>query len=189
MTIIKTSPLGPTLETERLYLRPPVKQDFDAFAEMHADEDVMKFLGGIQPKAVAWRTFNALAGSWHMWGFSMFCLIEKETGEWLGRIGPIHPYGWPEHEVGWGLNKAAQGKGYAREAAVATMDYAFDVLGWDKLIHCIAPDNVPSQNIAKRLGSTNLGKTQLPAPYSHLDVDAWGQNREEWRENRKQFFK
>ena len=51
MTIIKTSTLGPTLETERLYLRPPVKEDFDAFAEMHADEDVMKFLGGVQPKA------------------------------------------------------------------------------------------------------------------------------------------
>ena len=95
---------------------------------------------------------------------------------------------WPEKEVGWGVARSALGKGFAREAAVATMDYAFDKLGWEKVIHCIAPENAPSQNLAKRLGSQNLGKTQLPPPYTHLDVDAWGQSKEEWLKNRAQFY-
>ena len=188
MTIIKTSPLGPTIETERLYLRPPIADDFEAFANMHLDPEVMKFLGGTQPKPTAWRSFNAFAGAWALWGFSMFSLIDKQTGEWLGRIGPINPYGWPEREVGWGIIRNAFGKGYAREAAVAAMDYAFDVLEWDKLIHCIAPENYPSQNLAKRVGSKLLGKTQLPEPFAHLEVDAWGQTKQEWQENRKQFL-
>lgn len=187
MEIIKTSPLGPTIETKRLILRPPVLEDFDAFAAMHADPEVMEFLGGTQEKATAWRSFNAFVGSWYLYKFAMFSMIVKETGVWIGRTGPIHPLDWPDHEVGWGIIKSAMGKGYALEAAVATMDFAFDELGWEKLIHCIHPDNTPSQNLAKRVGSQNLGPTQLPAPYSHLRVDAWGQTKAEWQENRKKF--
>jgi RimJ/RimL family protein N-acetyltransferase len=183
--MIKTSPLGPTIETDRLILRPPVLEDFEDFSLFHQDEAVMKFLGGVQARATTWRTFNGFVGAWYLYGFSMFCLLDKQTGEWLGRIGPIHPLEWPQKEVGWGVKKSAEGKGYAREAAIATMDYAFDKLGWDKLIHCIAPQNISSQNLAKRLGSKNLGKTQLPPPFEMLDVDAWGQDKFEWKENRK----
>ncbi len=186
--MIKTSPLGPTIETERMILRPPVIEDFEAFSLFHQDPETMKFLGGVQERATTWRTFNAFVGSWYLYGFAMFCMIDKKTGEWLGRVGPIYPLEWPEKEVGWGVARSALGKGFAREAAVATMDYAFDNLGWEKVIHCIAPENAPSQNLAKRLGSQNLGKTQLPPPYSHLDVDAWGQSKEEWLKNRAQFY-
>lgn len=187
MEIIRNSPLGPTLETKRLILRPPVLEDFEAFAKMHGDPAVMEFLGGTQERANAWRTFNAFVGSWYLYKFAMFSMIVKETGEWIGRTGPIHPLEWPENEVGWGIVKSAMGKGFALEAAVATMDYAFDVLGWEKLIHCIHPDNLASQKLAIRLNSQNLGPTKLPAPYSHIRVDAWGQNKEEWKENRKKF--
>lgn len=185
--MITFSSLGPTIETARLILRPPIAADFDAFAAMHADEEVMKFLGGTQSKALCWRTFNGFAGAWHLYGFSMFCLIDKQSGEWLGRVGTIHPYGWPEREVGWGIIKSAMGKGLALEAAVATMDYAFDVLGWEKAIHCIDPLNTPSQALAIKLGSYNQGKTQLPDPLAHINVEAWGQTREEWLVNRQKF--
>ncbi|KAF0117081.1 MAG: acetyltransferase [Hyphomonadaceae bacterium] len=181
------SPLGPTIETARLILRPPIAEDFDAFAAMHQDPQVMEFLGGVQSKATAWRTFNGFAGAWHLWGFSMFCLIDKTSGEWLGRVGPIHPFAWPEKEVGWGIVKSAMGKGLALEAAIATMDYAFDQLKWEKLVHCIAPLNYPSQALAIKLGSKNLGPTQLPPPYENLPVDAWGQSRDEWQINRNKF--
>ena len=75
----------------------------------------------------------------------------------------------------------AQGKGYGVEAATAAIDYAFDVLGWTEVIHCIDPDNVPSQRLAERLGSRNLGPTRLPPPFDAVAVDRWGQSREQWR--------
>jgi RimJ/RimL family protein N-acetyltransferase len=79
--------LGPTLETPRLILRPPFQSDFDAIASMAAEEDTMRFIGGVAPRAGAWRTLATLTGSWALLGYGMFCAIEKETGEWIGRLG------------------------------------------------------------------------------------------------------
>lgn len=176
---------GPVLETERLTLRPIAIEDFPRWAEMMADPEASKFLGGVQPASVAWRGFMSMAGAWSLTGISMFSVTERDTGLWLGRIGPWTPHGWPGTEVGWGLHPDAQGKGYGVEAATATLDYAFDVLDWTDVIHCIDPDNVPSQRLAERLGSRNLGPTQMPPPFQDLPVDRWGQSREDWHTRRR----
>ena len=172
---------GPVIETARLTLRPPAMEDFPRWAEMMADPEAAKFIGGPMPAEAAWRGFMTMAGAWSLTGVGMFSLMERETGRWLGRIGPWTPLGWPGTEVGWGLHMDAQGKGYGVEAATAAIDYAFDVLGWTEVIHCIDPDNTPSQRLAERLGSRNLGQTQLPPPFDGVRVDRWGQSREQWR--------
>lgn len=175
---------GPILETERLILRPTAMEDFPRWAEFMADEEAARFIGGVQSRAAAWRGFMTMAGAWSLTGVAMFSVIEKTTGLWVGRLGPWTPDGWPGTEIGWGLHPDAQGKGYGVEATTAAMDYAFDVLGWTDVIHCIDPDNRPSQRLAARLGSTNRGPTALPAPFEAITVDAWGQTRDEWRTNR-----
>lgn len=170
----------PVLETARLILRPIQAEDFDAWAEMMADPETVRFLGGMQLRTVAWRGFLTMAGAWTIQGFSNFSVIEKATGRWIGRLGPWQPEGWPGTEVGWGLSRAAWGKGYATEGAAATIDWAFDRLGWTEVIHCIAPDNEPSKAVARRLGSRFRGLDRLPAPID-TEVEIWGQTREEWR--------
>ncbi|MDX2236656.1 MAG: GNAT family N-acetyltransferase [Hyphomonadaceae bacterium] len=176
--------LGPTLETARLILRPPAQADFDAFAAMHGDPHVMRTLGGAQTRDAAWRTLAQLAGSWALLGYGMFSVFEKETGRWVGRLGPWRPAGaeggWPGDEVGWGLAAEAQGKGYATEGAQAAIDWAFDHLGWREVIHCIEPSNTASIAVARRLGSTHLRDAVLPAPIS-IAVQCWGQTRDQWR--------
>ena len=188
MTLPHSSPFGPTLETDRLILRPPVDADFDGFCAFHADEEAMTYLGGVATPPVVWRTLRTIAGSWALDGFGMFSVIEKSTGQWIGRIGPLHPHGWPDREVGWGLLTAAQGKGYAREAAIASMDFAADALDWDVIIHTIDPGNVPSAALAKALGSSVMRQARLPDPYADLVVDVWGQTRAEWRVNREKLL-
>jgi RimJ/RimL family protein N-acetyltransferase len=173
------------LETERLILRPPRLEDFNAWAKFLEDEEAARYIGGVQPRATAWRTFMCMCGCWHMTGIAMFSVIEKATGKWVGRLGPWYPEGWPQEEVGWGIAREHWGKGYATEGAAATMDYAFDVLGWTEVIHCIEENNAASQGVAKRLGSRNQGRVKMPAPYEHFVVDAWGQTREEWRARRR----
>ncbi|HLI66980.1 MAG TPA: GNAT family N-acetyltransferase [Caulobacteraceae bacterium] len=176
--------MGPVLETPRLLLRPPVAEDFEGWAAMMADE-ASRFIGGPQPRAVAWRGFMSVAGAWAMSGHGMFSVIEKDSGRWIGRVGPWVPEGWPGTEVGWGLVKDAYGQGYATEAAVATIDWAFDTLGWTDVIHCIDPANVASQRVAERLGSTNRGPGKLPPPFDDQPIDLWGQTRDAWRARRR----
>ena len=175
------STLGPTLETERLTLRPTAVEDFDAWAAFMADAEAARFIGGQQARSTAWRGFCSMAGAWALYGYGMFSVIEKSTGQWVGRLGPWTPEGWPGTEVGWGIVRQAWGKGYATEGAAAAIDWAFDHLGWTDVIHCIDPENVASQRVAERLGSTNLGPTQMPAPFEHLPVDAWGQSKSQWK--------
>lgn len=171
---------GPVLETERLILRVPKVSDFDAFAAMNTDGDNMRFIGGTLPRAAAWRKFLQMPGAWMLQGFAMFSIIEKSSGRWLGQLGPWQPEGWPGTEVGWGLDRSAQGKGYATEAGLAAVDWAFNSLGWTTVIHSIHPDNIASQALARRLGASNSGPGKLPAPFENEPVDIWSQTREQW---------
>jgi RimJ/RimL family protein N-acetyltransferase len=173
--------IGPTLETERLILRPPLAEDFPAWEVFSADEEAARFIGGVQLAPMAWRGMRAMAGCWALDGFAMFSVIEKSSGQWVGRLGPWMPHGWPGTEVGWGIAREHWGKGYAVEGAAAAMDWAFDTLGWEEIIHCIDPANTNSQRVAQKLGSTNCGPGKLPPPFQDAPIDLWGQTKAQWR--------
>lgn len=177
--------IGPTLRTERLILRPPSADDFESWATLMADADHVRYIGGVQPRAVAWRGLMTMIGCWAAQGFGMFSVIEASSGRWIGRVGPWSPEGWPGTEVGWTVVRDATGQGYAREAAAAAIDWAFETLGWTDVIHTIDPDNAASLALARRLGST-LQRTGavLPPPFEALEVEVWGQTREQWRARR-----
>jgi RimJ/RimL family protein N-acetyltransferase len=169
------------LETSRLILRLPRLEDLDPWSEMMTDEVTARFIGGVAPRAVCWRQLMTMIGAWHAHGFGMFSVIEKETGRWIGRLGPWQPEGWPGTEIGWALVRDRWGRGYASEGAIRATNWAFDNLGWVNVIHSIAPLNLASQRVAQKLGSRNLGPGTLPPPYENDAVDLWGQTRDEWR--------
>jgi len=176
---------GPTLQTERLILRLPRIEDFERYAGMFAHEGT-SHIGGPLARGDAWRRFLQMPGAWALQGFAMFSLVEKSSGMWIGQAGPWQPDGWPGTEVGYALHPDAWGKGYATEACAASMDWAFDELGWTDVIHTISPANVASQAVAARLGSRNRGPGKLPPPLDSHQVELWGQTREEWRARRAQ---
>jgi RimJ/RimL family protein N-acetyltransferase len=172
--------LGPTLESQRLILRPPIEADLDDWAGFMADAEAARFVGGAQPRATAWRAMATMVGSWTLRGFGMFSVIEKSTGKWVGRLGPWRPEGWPGNEVGWGLARQVWGKGYAVEGATVAIDWAFTVLGWTDVIHCVDVRNAPSIRVAERLGSTCRGPCFMPPPYETEPFEIWGQTRRQW---------
>lgn len=174
----------PQLETARLILRPIQAGDYESWRAFAADDEVQRYLGGVLTPAMAWRSICVMAGAWIINGFSMFSVIEKSTGRWVGRLGPWQPADWPGTEVGWSLAREAWGKGYATEGATAAIDWAFDHLGWTEVIHCIDPQNTNSQAVARRLGSTLLRQADLPAPIN-ATVEIWGQTRDQWRARRR----
>ena len=187
MNITTSTGLGPSIETTRLILRPPIAEDFEGFCRFHSDPKSMQFIGGVQPPSVVWRAMRSTAGAWYLDGFNFFSVIEKSSGQWIGRIGPLYPHQWPGREVGWGLCSSHWGKGYAREAAIAAMDFVFDYLGWETVIHTIDPQHLRSAALAKALGSKNLGPGELPEPFASFPVDIWGQSKQDWQVNKLQF--
>jgi RimJ/RimL family protein N-acetyltransferase len=148
------------METERLVLRMFRESDTDAYAEMVSDPEVMRFLGGGQPvpRAEAWRNMAMILGHWQLRGYGMWAVEEKATGEMVGRVGCWRPEGWPGLEVGWTLRRRFWGRGYATEAARASLSYAFTTLGQTRVISLIAPENVNSIRVAERLGEKPEGE-------------------------------
>ena len=142
-----------TLETARLRLRPFEERDLDAFAQMCADPKVMRFLTGKpMSRLETWRSIAAILGHWQLRGFGMWAVEESESGTFVGRVGFIHPEGWPGFELGWALARSAWGRGFATEAARRALEYAFEELDKDHVISLIHPENLRSMAVAERLG-------------------------------------
>jgi RimJ/RimL family protein N-acetyltransferase len=169
------------IETPRLLLRVPSLGDLDAWAAMMEDPAAAHFIGGVMPRATSWRGLMTMIGAWHAHGFGMFSVYEKESGRWVGRLGPWQPEGWPGTEIGWAIVRDCWGRGYATEGAIASGNWAIEHLGWTDIIHSIDPANTPSQAVAIRLGSRNLGPGALPPPYEDRTIELWGQSAAEWR--------
>ena len=167
------------LETERLILRRiDPDRDFDAWAESMADEATVRYLG-TKPmsRAEAWRNMAQVIGHWEIRGYGFFSLESKETGEWVGRVGPWNPEGWPAPEVGWTISPQHLRKGYATEAGRASIDYAFNTLGWNSVIHVILEGNEASMAVARKLGSTLLRSQQGVPGVTDERVYIYGQER------------
>lgn len=147
-------PSIPVLETERLRLRGWREEDLGAFAEFCASEATARFVGGACSRDDAWRRIAGHIGHWVLRGYGSWALEEKASARWVGYSGLWNPHGWPEPELIWSLAASAHGRGYATEAARRARDFAYGEFGWATVISCIAPQNLPSQRVAGRLGAT-----------------------------------
>ena len=105
----------------------------------------------------AWRSMATIIGHMSIRGYSFMSVVEKATGKWAGALGlGFLRAGLSLKWVGT-LHPDFCGKGYATEAGRACIEYVFDVLGWDDVIHVIAPENVASiKKVAEKLGSGYL---------------------------------
>ncbi|WP_137109541.1 GNAT family N-acetyltransferase [Rhodobacter sp. SY28-1] len=142
----------PVLRTERLVLRAPRPDDFDAYATYYA-EDRSRFTGGPLDRPTAWRAFAAQIGHWHLRGYGLWTVTDATEAP-VGHVGFWNPEGWLEREIGWALYPGHEGKGYAYEAAMAARTHAYTVLGWGPLTSVIAPGNDRSIALAVRMGAT-----------------------------------
>src|ERR1700688_2276040 len=108
-----------------------------------------------------WRGAAIMSGHWVLHGVGMFVVEEKSSGEFVGRVGPWLPPGWPGFEIGWGIAREFRGTSYAVVAARASIDAPFASFEIDRIIHCIDRENTASQAVARCLGAEKQGLTDL----------------------------
>lgn len=145
-----------TLRTERLWLRNWRKEDFEPFAALNADPEVMAHfpstLDRTQSDDLALRIAADLeARHWGLWAVEV-------AGErtFIGFVGlaeaTFEAAFTPAVEVGWRLARRAWGNGYATEGARAALDLAFTELGLPEVVSFTSTGNRRSRAVMERLG-------------------------------------
>jgi RimJ/RimL family protein N-acetyltransferase len=162
-------------------LRGWVAGDFEPYAALVAHPESARFItrtGQPYSKPQAWAEMAFFIGHWQLLGYGMFVVEELQSGSFIGRVGPLRPPGWPDFEVGWALTPESRGKGYASEAARATIDWSFEALALSRIISVIHPKNRASQQVAKRVGETRT--EEQFSPFGEA-CDIWHITRDNWR--------
>jgi RimJ/RimL family protein N-acetyltransferase len=140
--------------TARLAFCEMTPDDLDEMAALLGDPDVMRYYPRPQDRdgALAWIDWNQRL--YRREGFGLWLVTLRATGEFAGDCGltPQEIDGATDIEVGYHFRKDLQCHGYATEAAAACRDHARDVLGANRLIAIIRPDNTPSRRVAEKIG-------------------------------------
>jgi len=89
---------------------------------------------------------------WRERGYGMFVVIEKATDRFVARVGPILTPDTGRIEIAWVTTTDAHGKGYAPEAAKASIDFTFANSDLGALDCYLRPDNVASRRVAEKVG-------------------------------------
>lgn len=142
------------IETDRLILRQMQWDDLSDLEEMLFDPRVMYAYEYTFTEQDAKVWLERQLNRYEQFGFGLWAMVEKESGEMVGQAGIT----WQECEgekvleIGYLLKYRHWHKGYATEAAIACKDYAFSVLGAEKVNSIIKADNFASQKVAERNG-------------------------------------
>lgn len=159
----------PTLKTERLILRPPVLADIEPYCDILMSERA-RFMGGPLSHKSAYLDFCEGLAGWQLRGFGTLSITLAGHDDFLGLIYIHHEFGDPEREIGWVLSKAAEGRGYALEAATAARDYVFSELGWTTAVSYIDRANRASIRLAAKLGAVLDPAADRPEGYPECQV-------------------
>ncbi|RUM05583.1 GNAT family N-acetyltransferase [Rhizobium chutanense] len=157
----------PSLETERLTLRPHRLDDFEAHAALWADKDVVRFISDVaSTREQSWSRMLRLAGMWHHMGFGFLAIVEKASGRFIGEAGfmesrrEMDPSIEGTMELGWALTPSAHGRGYATEALTALIGWAGTHFPGKPMSCIISPENQASLRVAAKLGFHETVRTQ-----------------------------
>ena len=146
------------IETPRLRLRPFANDlsDLDALHEIQSDVEHMRFYPHPFSREESRAWIERALERETRYGFSLWAIEDRATGEFLGNCGPVPQVvdGVGEIELGWSVTPRRAGQGIATEAAAAWRDRCLGAVGLNHVISLIRPENVPSRRVAEKIGMT-----------------------------------
>ena len=146
----------PQISTPRLLLRAWRHEDRDAFARMNADPWVSEHLVGPITRADSNELVDRIQACWRTRGYGLWAVERRDTGAFVGYVG-LWPAIFtarftPAVEVGWRLDPAHWGQGFATEGGRAALRYGFEVLHLPEVVSFTAVANERSWRVMQRLG-------------------------------------
>lgn len=156
----------PEIRTDRLLLRRHRRADFDGYAAMWAEPEVVRRIGGVPfTREQSWARFLRIAGCWHHMGFGYFAVTERASGRYLGEAGfqealrGLEPSIEGTLEAGWGLFPEHWGAGIASEAVRGLVAWADRTLTGRRMTCLIDADHPASRRIAEKVGFRRFAET------------------------------
>lgn len=182
---------GFAIETRRLTLRDWTEADFAPFLGHINTPAVMRWLGGVQPEDdVRWRLRERMMVWQHARGFTFWAVERKRDEALLGFCGlriaddegsPVEGL----HEVGWRLREDAWGQGYAKEAAIASLDFAFDRLDVPRVVALTLIENAASWGLMERLGMVRRADLDYAGPaWAETPIIVYEMEQDRWTAQR-----
>lgn len=156
------------IATDRLILRDWQDRDRAPFHAMCRDPLVMATLGPLMSREQSDELVDRLIGFQHEHGYTFWALERRADGRFLGLCGlkpgalntPIEG----AVEIGWRLSSDSWGRGYAREAAQASLDWAWSHLTVPAVMAITAQTNERSWGLMERLGMTRIPELTFEHP-------------------------
>ncbi len=179
------------LETERLILRKITESDAAMQDRVLNTPAVMQYLGGVKELHEIEERHAKTMASYSRNGFGFLFLIEKATGDLVGHAGikrvdiPSAP-NLGDHEVGWLVREDRWRLGYAYEAMVAVLDWAFTTIGAPFVVAITSERNVGSWRLMEKLGMERREDLDFHEPvFAEEDnpVIQYSLTREAWETN------
>lgn len=162
--------LVPVIRTPRLTLRAPCLADYPAYREVFLS-DRARYMGGPFTEEEAFADFCQAVAGWMLRGTGAWTITQHGEDAPLGWVYLWQEQGDPEPEIGWVLTDAAEGQGYASEAARAVLPLALDLFGPGGFVSYIDAGNAASARIAEALGARRDHAAE--AAYNEPDLQIW----------------
>lgn len=145
----------PAIETARLKLRRWSAEDLEPFASINADPEVMEHFPVPLSAAATAALIERNESSFEREGYGLWAAELRGEGVLIGMVGlmtvPAELPFAPAIEIGWRLGREFWGRGLAREAAVATIEFAFAQLALEEVLAYTAERNLRSRRLMERL--------------------------------------
>lgn len=156
--------MNTTIETKRLILRPVTLDDTQDFFELDSNPEVHRYLGNhpITTLEQAKANIQYILNQYKTNGIGRLAMVHKTTNECIGWSGlKLEDVLRPEfkyYDLGYRLKEKHWRKGFATEAALASLDYGFKTLEIKEICAAAAIDNVGSNVILKQIGMQASGR-------------------------------
>lgn len=149
----------PVFLTERLRLRAPKMTDYPAYEAVFTS-DRARYMDGPFTPGEAYNDFCQAVAGWMLRGSGMWTMTLRDDDAPLGWLYLWREFGEADDEIGWVLTEAAEGKGYAHEAALAVLPHALALFGAGGFVSFIDEANTASARLATRLGAARDAATE-----------------------------
>jgi len=155
-----------TILTPRLGIRNWQDSDLDPMSALNQDEKVMEFFPATPTRDQTENFIRRMQTQFEKTGYCYYAVDRLDTGEFIGFIGLMYQdyesIFTPAVDIGWRLNQASWGNGFATEGAKACLAYGFETLGLQEIYSVASVTNTKSERVMQKIGMEKIDTFDHP---------------------------